>query len=1093
MKIKLYILILVTLGNLTAWGQTKGITVITHGFQAGGSLTNKSFLDDYAYAIKARAGGKANIYINSTNGQWVAFDGNSRNSDDEIILLYNWAGYSNRFENGNRYLEAAADQLFAMLLNPPSELNISRTTFWGKPKHFIAHSRGNVLMLQVFHRFQTYFPTLNIDHYTALDPHPARAFMKDYLLNGIDYTLTWYGKAINIKTQLPSNVTKADNYYQANGIYEAETWDPYSNLHLADFDGVPVDGATNTPLPESIFNYGTCVLSTVAGVNITGNHSKVHAWYYYTINTTNLNNDEYGTCTPPVEWYANSERQNSGYNLSRVAGGNINTINTYNGGRKYEVQSIYNGSFDYETLTSDIDVTTRTPGWEQTNGIGQPDMVKSGYLTLYNYNSKNTIKHSIMYFPSTDKYKYKYLTFKLSQIFPLAGRPKTGNFVIRFFKNGSSTPLKTIYDKPIDNTTLTGFYSCEIPSELLNSSGTFSFSYTGGIPYNNNSIRIDDVTLTETPNEIIPPVCRQSGFTVAQTRGDGLVTINDLYVDAVTQTTATLRTISGYPNYRWRYRKAGTGPWTEATSNSFTTTITGLLPSTTYEFGVSCDCLAFTSFEKTFKTLYGIAANTYSLEVSERINIGVPYGTSAATLYVDQTYTYRTKIKNIGSIAYNGALQLQVRSPNPVWQEVLYEVENWQINAGETKDLVFNFTPTSAFIGTGMDLQLAYVVNAEGLSTVINYGNATPQIDNPIYNVTIREPLRPDMTPTNGALNVNNIGVGSSITATWQNQNIGQTAANNYNTIVVLSQDDVYDLNSDIEIASETTTSLGAGSSAAISKNIVVPNTVLPGIYKVLIVADPNETIKELSETNNIAVLNLTIESCEQVSLTTTPSPTTCNLPNGYIGATANGSSAFTYLWNNGATSSVLSNLTSGTYSVTATARNGCKVSQSATVTSTGTLTSAKFTYRISGKSIILTNTSIGGTEYAWSFGDITTSTEVNPTHTFANGGSYLVCLTAKNATCSDVSCTNISISNNGCEIPIGISSSGITQTSATIAWQASASANSYNLRYRDRSARNSPDAWVIVPNISALSHTLNTFMPQIHTKFKFKLTAMRA
>jgi Concanavalin A-like lectin/glucanases superfamily/PKD domain/Putative metal-binding motif/CARDB/Fibronectin type III domain len=1098
--LRFYILVAFCCVSFGASGQ--GVTVITHGFQATGNLSNYGFLDDYAKAIIQRAGGRGSVFINDENGRWKAVNGitNTDNPNDEIILLYNWAAVSNKFRSlGNRELESAADQLFAMLLSPPSSLGINKDGLLGKKKHFIAHSRGNVLFLQVFFRLQKYFSNYPVEHFTSLDPHPAQIGFDDDELNGV-----LPDGLFRSKLWLPSNVEKSDNYYQRDLTYELDFIELESfmdllkvaiipesilgDINVGEFDGVNITNSNKNILlhkgqilgadPERFID-DNCSLGWGGG-----NHSKVHAWYYNTINSNiNTPTNEYLECLDPKNWYFGLEKTSIGYNFSRIGGGidNLPKIRlpsaTENEKLKDQIATVYNGDFSFGSI-----------GYDQNGGTNKPDMIKSGFLTLYNYNSKNIVKHSIMYFPYTLEKKYKYLSFNLSQIFPLAGRPKTGNLVIRFFKNGSSTPLKTLYDKPIDNTTQTGFFSCEIPSELLNSSGTFSFSYTGGIPYNNNSIRIDDVTLTETPNEEIPPVCRQLGFTVAQTRGDGLVTINDLYVDAVTQTTAILRTISGYPSYRWRYRKAGTGPWTEATSTSFTTIITGLSPSTNYEFGVSCDCLAFTSFEKTFKTLYGIAANTYALEVSERINIGVPYGTSAATLYVDQTYTYRTKIKNIGSIAYNGALQLQVRSLNPVWQEVLYEVENWQINAGETKDLVFNFTPTSTFIGTGMNLQLAYVVNAEGLSTWVNYGNGTPQIDNPIYNVTIREPLRPDMTPTNGALNVSNVGVGSSLTATWTNQNIGQTAANNYNTIVVLSQDDVYDLNSDIEIARETTTSLGAGSSAAITKNIVIPNTVLPGIYKVLIVADPNETIKELSETNNIAALNLIVESCEQISLTTTPSPTTCNLPNGYVGATAIGSSAFTYLWNTGATSSVLSNLTSGTYSVTATASNGCKVSQSATVTSTGTLTSAKFTYRISGKSIIVTNTSTGATGYTWSFGDNTTSTEVNPTHTFANGGNYLVCLTAKNATCSDVNCTNIAISNNGCEIPIGISSSSITQTSATISWQASASANSYNLRYRSRYDRNIPNSWVTIPNIIGLNYPLsnlyaaNTYEIQVQT-----------
>lgn len=47
-------------------------------------------------------------------------------------------------------------------------------------------------------------------------------------------------------------------------------------------------------------------------------------------------------------------------------------------------------------------------------------------------------------------------------------------------------------------------------------------------------------------------------------------------------------------------------------------------------------------------------------------------------------------------------------------------------------------------------------------------------------------------------------------------------------------------------------------------------------------------------------------------------------------------------------------------------------------------------------------------TEWAWDFGDGNTSTEQNPTHTYANEGIYEVCLTASNTNGSGVFCKNI-------------------------------------------------------------------------------------
>ncbi len=46
-----------------------------------------------------------------------------------------------------------------------------------------------------------------------------------------------------------------------------------------------------------------------------------------------------------------------------------------------------------------------------------------------------------------------------------------------------------------------------------------------------------------------------------------------------------------------------------------------------------------------------------------------------------------------------------------------------------------------------------------------------------------------------------------------------------------------------------------------------------------------------------------------------------------------------------------------------------------------------------------------GPLTYLWNFGDATTSTLANPTHTYATLGTYTVCLTVSNGTCSDTFC----------------------------------------------------------------------------------------
>ena len=49
-------------------------------------------------------------------------------------------------------------------------------------------------------------------------------------------------------------------------------------------------------------------------------------------------------------------------------------------------------------------------------------------------------------------------------------------------------------------------------------------------------------------------------------------------------------------------------------------------------------------------------------------------------------------------------------------------------------------------------------------------------------------------------------------------------------------------------------------------------------------------------------------------------------------------------------------------------------------------------------KTILFTNNSIGATSYLWNFGDGSTSTSSNPTHTYASNGTYTVILKAMNS-----------------------------------------------------------------------------------------------
>lgn len=135
-----------------------------------------------------------------------------------------------------------------------------------------------------------------------------------------------------------------------------------------------------------------------------------------------------------------------------------------------------------------------------------------------------------------------------------------------------------------------------------------------------------------------------------------------------------------------------------------------------------------------------------------------------------------------------------------------------------------------------------------------------------------------------------------------------------------------------------------------------------------------------------------------------TPVPDICSLTTSFNNNSVNGTS---YLWNFGdATTSTQTNpihtySASGNYTVTLTTTdaNGC------TATSTQSfsfppLPVSSFTHQadLCSRLVTFTNNSSYAALYAWSFGDATTSTVPNPTHTYAANGNYIVTLIVTSA-----------------------------------------------------------------------------------------------
>lgn len=66
------------------------------------------------------------------------------------------------------------------------------------------------------------------------------------------------------------------------------------------------------------------------------------------------------------------------------------------------------------------------------------------------------------------------------------------------------------------------------------------------------------------------------------------------------------------------------------------------------------------------------------------------------------------------------------------------------------------------------------------------------------------------------------------------------------------------------------------------------------------------------------------------------------------------------------------------------------------------------FTHTVDGRTVTFENSSVNADSYSWDFGDGNTSTEENPTHTYAEDGSYTVVLSATNSNGTNMASANV-------------------------------------------------------------------------------------
>lgn len=266
-------------------------------------------------------------------------------------------------------------------------------------------------------------------------------------------------------------------------------------------------------------------------------------------------------------------------------------------------------------------------------------------------------------------------------------------------------------------------------------------------------------------------------------------------------------------------------------------------------------------------------------------------------------------------------------------------------------------------------------------------------------------------------------------------------------------------------------------------------NNLAPGIYTVT-VTDANNCTSSGSTT---------ILAYPLMNLSVTSTNTTCN---GMMDGTAtanvtNGTQPLSYLWSNGGTTAVITNLPPGTYSVTVTDGNGCtKTGSTSLQLGAGLAVSINApNYVCTGSTVAATANATGGNgsyTYLWSDGQSTqTATGLTAgsyavtvtdsqgcfgaaTVTFQQGGLFIINGNTQNVTCFNGNTGSISLNVTGGSTPYSYTWSNGSSNSNVVGLVA----GSYTVTVSDATGCTKTQAFTItqptqlVSNVTATSGT---------------------
>lgn len=384
------------------------------------------------------------------------------------------------------------------------------------------------------------------------------------------------------------------------------------------------------------------------------------------------------------------------------------------------------------------------------------------------------------------------------------------------------------------------------------------------------------------------------------------------------------------------------------------------------------------------------------------------------------------------------------------------------VSSQEVENIIYSYDNNS---------RLSFVIYQSSIAIEYCYdelGNRTCEI------ITSDSISQPDIFIADLDVSADDLCQSATFEISVSQDNLGNLATGSFTFEVRLSTDTVYD-NTDVLLLSQYLQSIDPAGSIEINETLELPDDLPGGEYYIIVKADPENTVNELSEENNIDFIAITISENNGYTLVNSTLPDTCYQGIGSASIVVlGGLPPYTYQWNTTPVQveSTATNLTEGIYSVTVTDYMGCQTVEDVTISNLGSPPSPSFAHTVNGLEVSFENTTPTADSYIWDFGDGANAIIESPTHEYIAQGIYVVCLSIMNTCGSNQHCLEVGV-GSGCETPENLVITSATGNSINMTWDHNPMALSYSLVYRLKDSITWSTEIVLETNQASLSGLL--------------------